>query len=75
MGCFSQPILKLPSERCACAPQYFVASTSIGPKVSVSVRVFVMAILEACGLGIGFGGLIITSPRPASQTEVGLARR
>jgi hypothetical protein len=39
-GCFSQPILKLPSERCACAPQYFEASTSMGPKVSVSVRVF-----------------------------------
>ena len=38
-GCFSHPILKLPSERSACAPQYFVASTSMGPNVSVSVRV------------------------------------
>jgi hypothetical protein len=41
-GCFSQPILKLPSERCAWAPQYFEASTSMGPKVSDSVRVFAM---------------------------------
>jgi hypothetical protein len=39
-GCFSQPILKFCSERCYCAPQYFEASTSMGPKVSVSVRVF-----------------------------------
>ena len=38
-GWRSQPILKLPSERWACAPQYLSAATSIGPKVSVSVRV------------------------------------
>jgi hypothetical protein len=36
-GWVSQPILKLPSERCACAPQYLSAATSIGPKLSVSV--------------------------------------
>ena len=39
-GIFSSPILKLLKERCAWAPQYLSASTSIGPKVSVSVRVF-----------------------------------
>ena len=44
-GCFSQPILKLPSERSACAPQYLSAPTSIGPKVSVSVRVFLAALM------------------------------
>jgi hypothetical protein len=38
LGCFSQPILKLPSERCACAPQYLSAATSTGPKLSVSTR-------------------------------------
>ena len=27
--------------RCACAPQYLLESTSIGPKVSVSVRVVI----------------------------------
>ena len=37
-GCFSQPILKLPSERWACAPQYLSAGTSMAPKVSVSTR-------------------------------------
>src|SRR5262245_40133218 len=37
-GCFSQPILKLLSERCACAPQYLSAGTSMAPNVSVSAR-------------------------------------
>ena len=44
------------SERCACAPQYRSAATSIGPKVSVSVRVFpAMRMLPAsrkAGLGL-----------------------
>jgi hypothetical protein len=39
LGCFSQPILKLPRLRCACAPQYLSAGTWIGPKLSVSVRI------------------------------------
>ena len=43
LGIFSSPILKLPSERCACAPQYLSASTSMGPKVSVSVRLVMAA--------------------------------
>src|SRR6476620_7931318 len=38
----SSPIRKFCNERCVCAPQYFSAGTSIGPKVSVSVRVFAM---------------------------------
>ena len=38
LGCFSQPILKLPSERCACAPQYLSPATSMAPKLSVSAR-------------------------------------
>jgi hypothetical protein len=38
LGCFSQPILKLPRERCACAPQYLSAGTSTAPNVSVSAR-------------------------------------
>ena len=41
-GCFSQPILKFWIERWVCAPQYRSAGTSIGPKVSVSVRVAVI---------------------------------
>ena len=32
-------ILKLLSDRWVCAPQYLEASTSMGPKASVSVRV------------------------------------
>ena len=35
----SPPILKLPRLRCVCAPQYWLAGTSMGPKVSVSMRV------------------------------------
>jgi hypothetical protein len=46
-GCFSQPILKFCSERCAWAPQYFVVSTSMGPNVSVSVRV-VLVMTHLC---------------------------
>src|SRR3990172_5204387 len=38
VGCFSQPILKLPSDRWACAPQYRSLATSIAPNVSVSAR-------------------------------------
>ena len=30
-GWRSQPILKLPSERCACAPQYLSSATSMAP--------------------------------------------
>ena len=46
-GWRSQPILKFASERSACAPQYLSAATSIGPKVSVSVRVgFLAAVME-----------------------------
>src|SRR5262249_18427967 len=43
-GCFSPPILKLASERWDWAPQYLSAGTSIGPNVSVSVRVGVLAL-------------------------------
>lgn len=39
-------MLKLPSERCVCAPQYFEFSTSTGPKASDSV--LVLAILMVC---------------------------
>ena len=42
-GWRSQPIGKFMIERCVCAPQYLEASTSSGPKLSVSVRVWVMA--------------------------------
>ena len=42
MGCFSQPIGKLIIERWVCAPQYLSEGTSHGPKLSVSVRVFVI---------------------------------
>src|SRR3954470_12985465 len=38
----SPPMRKFCSERCVCAPQYFSAGTSMGPNVSVSVRVFAM---------------------------------
>ena len=38
----SSPMRKFCSERCVCAPQYLSAGTSIGPNVSVSVRVFAM---------------------------------
>ena len=41
-GCFSQPILKFSSDRCVWAPQVRSAGTSMGPNVSVSVRVLVM---------------------------------
>ena len=38
----SSPMRKFSRERCVCAPQSFSAGTAIGPKVSVSVRVFAM---------------------------------
>ena len=41
-GMRSVPMRKFCSERCVCAPQYLSAGTSIGPNVSVSVRVFAM---------------------------------
>src|SRR3954454_9259831 len=41
-GMRSSPMRKFCSERWVCAPQYFSAGTSIGPNVSVSVRVFAM---------------------------------
>src|SRR4051812_22211950 len=44
-GCFSTPILKLASERWAWAPQYLSAGTSMGPNVSVSVRVGILAMV------------------------------
>ena len=44
-GIVSPPILKLPSERCVCAPQYLSAGTSKGPKLSVSVRDWVIVVL------------------------------
>jgi hypothetical protein len=43
MGCFSHPIGKFKIERWVCAPQYLSAGTSNGPKLSVSVRVAVIA--------------------------------
>ena len=42
-GCLSQPMGKFMIDRCVCAPQYLSAGTSSGPKLSVSVRVSVMA--------------------------------
>jgi len=41
-GMRSSPMRKFSSERCVCAPQYLSAGTSIGPNVSVSMRVFAM---------------------------------
>src|SRR4051794_36430512 len=41
-GMRSSPMRKFCNERWVCAPQYFSAGTSIGPNVSVSVRVFAM---------------------------------
>ena len=43
-GMRSPPIGKFWIERCVCAPQYRSAGTSMGPKVSVSVRVLVFAV-------------------------------
>ena len=39
-GNCSVPMLKWWSDRSVCAPQYRSAATSIGPMLSVSVRVF-----------------------------------
>ena len=38
-GIFSVPILKFVSERCVCAPHSLSAGTSMGPKMSFSMRV------------------------------------
>src|SRR5665213_2123528 len=65
-GCFSQPILKWCSERSACAPQYLEASTSMGPNVSVSVRVLVMALIIW-----GFANAISCGKRRDSQLRPG----
>ena len=43
IGCFSQPMGKLMMDRWVCAPQYLLAGTSKGPKLSVSTRMSVMA--------------------------------
>jgi hypothetical protein len=56
-GMRSPPILKFSSDRSVCAPQYRSAGTSIGPKVSVSVRVDVMIFLYFMPRLLAWAGL------------------
>src|SRR5690349_6559062 len=63
LGCFSQPILKFCSERWVWAPQYLSAGTSIGPKVSVSVRVALIGLFGLVHASIARGGLAAGPPR------------
>src|SRR5712692_8023645 len=45
-GIFSVPILKFISDRCVCAPHSRSAGTSMGPKVSFSMRVAMRSLLS-----------------------------
>lgn len=42
-GCYTQQMLKFPSERCAGAPEYLSAPASMGPKVPHSAGVGILA--------------------------------
>ena len=63
-GCFSQPILKLPIERCDCAPHYLLASTAVSPIFGSLSDIYGRRVTLMTAIGIFFMGSIVRALAP-----------